>query len=141
MSVPDSLGQVLAPTRSPSMIQLWRCRTYTPAVCCTVVPFQHVVMLRQALPVYCYASSTAITVTLRGLITVWMFVLAAPPQQLPRFFASQEEEESQLVVACQRIMVSKTCCVACHRPILGSRLAVGNVGYLHAPLICTIHGA
>lgn len=35
-------------------------------------------------------------------------VTAGPPQQLPRFFASQEEEEQQLQVACKRILVSVT---------------------------------
>ena len=37
---------------------------------------------------------------------VLLLTHAAPPQHLPRFFASQEEEQQQLQVACKRILVS-----------------------------------
>jgi hypothetical protein len=32
--------------------------------------------------------------------------LLAAPQQLPHFFSTEQEEQQQLVVACQRILVS-----------------------------------
>eukprot|EP00775_Hariotina_reticulata_P008688 gene8688-8869_t len=34
------------------------------------------------------------------------FAAAGPPQQLPRFFATKEEELQQLEVACRRILVN-----------------------------------
>jgi hypothetical protein len=64
-------------------------------------------------------------------------IIPGPPQHLPRFFASQEEEEQQLQVACKRILVS-TLSVSIH---LTCGVVSGNISHQQEALQCCADAA